>query len=152
MPERRDELIPIVYKYYMAMSLARKEFRRYLSDPEGHPPDRPGASDAQLGMEFLFSQAGMMMSFWYGMLCVVIDGWSQAGLSDAEIDDLLKSANKIRQLWGFRNGLFHFQRELLPRKQQPLFADRSFVCWVNDLSDALGRCLCAEMKRLTSNA
>jgi hypothetical protein len=120
-----DDLIPVLYKYYMTMSLARQEFYSYLNRPHGVP--RPDADDAQNGMEFLFSKPGIMMSYWYGILWVVIDGWEQTGLSDSEIEELLKSPGKRKQLWDFRNSLFHFQKELLPAKQQPLFADRSFV-------------------------
>jgi hypothetical protein len=144
-----DNLIPVLYKYYMTMSLARQEFYKYLNEPDGHPAARPEADAAQLGMEFLFSKAGIMMSYWYGMLCVVVDGWEQTSLSDPEIDRMLKSPGKRKQLWDFRNGVFHFQKELLSAKQQPLFDERSFVPWVTTLSDAFKRRLIAEMRRLT---
>jgi hypothetical protein len=143
-----DNLIPVLYKYYMTMSLARQEFYSYLNKPDGVP--RPDADDAQNGMEFLFSKAGIMMSYWYGMLWVVIDGWEQTGLSDSEIEELLKSPGKRKQLSDFRNSLFHFQKELLPAKQQPLFADRSFVSWVTALSDAFKNHLIAEMRRISA--
>jgi len=132
----------------MAMSLARSEFNKHLKDPKGHP-DEARVADDQLGMEFLFSKAGIMMSYWYGMLYVVIDGWKQTGLVDAGIDEMIKSPGKRKELLDFRNGLFHFQKDLLPAKQQSLFADRTFVQWVIALSDAFRERLIVEMRRIT---
>jgi hypothetical protein len=144
-----DKLIPVLYRYYMTMSLARQEFYKYLKQPDGHPTERPEADDARLGMEFIFSMAGIMMSYWYGMLWVVVDGWQQIGLFDPEIGELLKSPGKRKQLRDFRNGIFHFQEQLLSAKQQPLFADRGFVPWVTTLADAFKRRLIAEMNRIS---
>jgi hypothetical protein len=142
-----DSLVPVLFKYHMAMNFARQEFYRYLKvEAEKFELD---ADPVQSGMEVLVSKSGIMMAYWYGMLQVVIDGWVQLELSDSEIDELLKSPNK-KLLWDFRNGLFHFQRQFLPDKHQPLFAQRSFVPWVTALSDAFRRFLLSEMRRINS--
>ena len=111
-----------------------------MKDPIREPKD---------GMDFLVSEAGITMSFWYGMLCVVIEGWPQTGLLDSEIDSLLQSPH-VGMLREFRHGAFHFQRTWLPKKQEAFFASRSAVEWVTKLSDAFGRCLLSEMQRINA--
>jgi hypothetical protein len=44
-------------------------------------------------MAFLVSKAGLKMCLWYGMLYVVVEGWRDTKLSDAEVDRLLASAS-----------------------------------------------------------
>ena len=56
----------------------RQEFDKHLADP---------AEKALVGddpMQFLVSKAGLKMCLWYGMLCVVIEGWQDAKLSNIE--------------------------------------------------------------------
>ena len=57
--------------------------------------DRHLAKDTEItdAMVFLASQSGLKMALLYGMLYVVIEGWQELGLSDPEIDQLLKSPN-----------------------------------------------------------
>jgi hypothetical protein len=58
-------------------------------------------------MEFLFSKAGIWMQIWYGLLFVVIEGWKQSGLVDAEIENLLKNTSNVAKLKRFRHAVFH---------------------------------------------
>jgi hypothetical protein len=51
----------------------------------------------------------LYLSYWYGDLYVVIEGWTALGLSDIKIDALLKSPN-VELLRRYRNGVFHFQK------------------------------------------
>jgi hypothetical protein len=135
-----DNIIPVLYKYYLYMRYARLECEKCMRDPSAQP---------NMGMEFLVSVAGITMSFWYGMLCVVLEGGRQTGLSDSEIDSLLQSPH-VEMLREFRHGVFHFQRTWLPKKQEAFFASRSAVEWVRNLSDAFGRCLLSEMQRINA--
>jgi hypothetical protein len=91
-----------------------------------------------------------MMQIWYGLLYVVIEGWKELGLADAEIDNLLRQADYVTKLRNFRNAVFHYQRQFLPVKQEGLFADRSMVEWITSLSDAFKRRLLVEMRNETN--
>jgi hypothetical protein len=52
----------------------------------------------------------LFISYWFGGLYVVIEGWQELNLKDKEIDSLLKSPN-VNLLRRYRNGVFHFQRD-----------------------------------------
>jgi hypothetical protein len=58
----KDELVPILFRYFMAASLMRQEFDRHLRDPK----DAERVSSHP--MLFLTSKAGLTMCLWYGML------------------------------------------------------------------------------------
>lgn len=49
------------------------------------------------------------MSFWYGSLYVLIEGWKDLQLSDPDIDRLLDSPN-VDLIKRYRNGVFLFQK------------------------------------------
>lgn len=137
-----DSPIPSLFRYYMCMSLARQEFYNELPTSMKHNEPDP----AQAGMEFLFSKAGIWMQIWYGLLYVVIEGWEQSGLVDAEVETLLKNTSNVAKLKRFRHAVFHYQKQFLPVKQEGLFAERSIVEWITTLSDAFKRKLTEAMK------
>jgi len=137
-----DSPIPSLFRYYMCMSLARQNFYKDL--PTSMKNNE--ADHAQAGMEFLFSKARIWMQIWYGLLYVVIEGWEQSGLVDAEIETLLKNTSNVAKLKRFRHAVFHYQKQFLPVKQEGLFAERSVVEWITILSDALKRKLTAAME------
>src|SRR5437764_11395096 len=89
MPKTKDQLIPYLHKYFMTASLMAQEFDRHLGDP----PQFEFTDAAEEGMMFLVSKAGIKMSLWYGSLYVVVEGWREIGMSDPEVDLLLKSPN-----------------------------------------------------------
>lgn len=137
-----DSPVPSLFRYYMCMSLARQNFYKDL--PASMKDNE--SDHAQAGMEFLFSKAGIWMQIWYGLLYVVIEGWEQSGLVDAEIETLLKNTSNVAKLKRFRHAVFHYQKQFLPVKQQGLFAERSMVEWITTLSDAFKRKLIEAMK------
>ena len=53
-----------------------------------------------------------MMSYWFGSLYVVVEGWQQLEFSDAAIDGLLSDTDKVEKLRRSRNATFHYQREI----------------------------------------
>jgi hypothetical protein len=141
---KKDNVIPILFRYFMAASLMRQEFDRHLRDPKVMAPvgDDP--------MKFLISKAGLKMCLWYGMLYVVIEGWRDAKLTDLEVDRLLASPN-TKLLRRFRNGMFHFQKDQwLPPKLSDFFVPTNkTVEWVRALTAELRRYLMAEMDRIS---
>jgi hypothetical protein len=81
----------------------------------------------------------LYMSYWYGGLYVVIEGWRVLKLTDPAIDALLQSPN-VKLLREYRNGTFHFQRSYLSDKFTGLFAKGIDVAaWVRALNLELGR-------------
>ncbi len=57
-------------------------------------------------------ESNIYMSYWYGGLYVVIEGWLNLKLSDPVIDSLLNSDN-VGLLKRYRNGVFHFQKNIM---------------------------------------
>jgi len=55
-----------------------------------------------------------LLTQWYASLWVVIEGWQQIPFADPEIDDLIDSSPRFCGLLKrFRNGVYHFQPNLL---------------------------------------
>ena len=51
----------------------------------------PAAGESPLlwPVKYMSGEVGMYMSYWYGGLFVVCEGWQELGLSDAKVDPLL---------------------------------------------------------------
>jgi hypothetical protein len=81
----------------------------------------------------------MFMSYWYAGLHVVVEGWNELGLKDAEVEGLLDSPN-VELLRRYRNGVFHFQAVYYDERFVALIRDGENVAgWVRDLNNAFGR-------------
>ena len=81
----------------------------------------------------------LYMSYWYGGLYVVIEGWQALKLSDSIIDELLTSPN-VNLLRRYRNGVFHFQPEYNDaRFDQFMTQGVDQVTWVRTLNEQFGR-------------
>jgi hypothetical protein len=146
MVRTKEELVPILFRYFMAASLMFREFEKHLTrDP------KDSAMHGGDPMAFMVSKAGLKMCLWYGMLYVVVEGWQEANLSDPEVDRLLASPN-TELLRRFRNGMFHFQTDYwLPKKFSEFFDPKNkTVEWVRALTAELRRSLMAEMKKISA--
>jgi hypothetical protein len=83
-------------------------------------------------------EADLYMSFWYGELHVVIEGWKALGLSDPNVDALLASPN-VELLRRYRNGVFHFQKDYFDERFLGFMRDgENAASWVFDLNRAFG--------------
>jgi hypothetical protein len=144
----KEELVPILFRYFMAADLMSQEFDEHLT----RDPNDSALHDGN-PMAFLVSKAGLKMCLWYAMLYVVVDGWRLCKLSDPEVDELLKSPN-VKLLKQFRDGMFHFQPgQWLPKKLSGFFEPKNkTVEWVRALTTDLRRSLLAEMKNITAKA
>jgi hypothetical protein len=92
------ELPPVVslHKYFIWANKMRTEFDKILPQ-------------CQQDMDWHDKEAiemNLSMSYWYGTLYVVIEGWKELKLSDPKIDALLDSPN-VELLRRYRNGVFH---------------------------------------------
>jgi hypothetical protein len=81
---------------------------------------------------------GIFMSYWYGSLYVVIEGWRQLRLTDPKIDPLLLSPN-VRFLKKYRDGVFHFQRNYFDDRFAGFIASKDSVAWVREIHSEFGR-------------
>ena len=77
------------------------------------------------------------MSYWYGGLYVVIEGWHELGLSDPTLDELVQSSN-VALLKRYRNGVFHFQKQYFDQRFTDFMASQDSVPWVRKLNLAFG--------------
>jgi hypothetical protein len=80
---------------------------------------------------------GIFMSYWYGSLYVVIEGWRQLRLTDPKIDPLLLSPN-VRLLKKYRDGVFHFQRNYFDDRFIGFVKSEDSVDWVRTIHSELG--------------
>ena len=99
-------------------------------------------------LTFFGTGSGIFMSYWYGSLYVVIEGWRQLGLSDSKIDPLLLSPN-VRLLKKYRDGVFHFQRNYYDERFLNFINSADSVQWVRKLHSELGKYFLREIPKVT---
>jgi len=80
----------------------------------------------------------LYMESWYGLLYVVIEGWRDLRLQDAEIDELLQSPH-VSLLKRTRNGVFHFQKNYFDARFLDFVTTDGTAVWVRTLNRAFGR-------------
>jgi hypothetical protein len=78
------------------------------------------------------------MSYWYGGMYVLIEGWKELKLSDPKIDKLLKSSN-VNLLKRYRNGAFHFQKNYWDDRFMGFISSSDSVPWVRELREEFSR-------------
>ena len=84
-------------------------------------------------------ESNLYMSYWYGGLYVVIEGWKELGLADEKIDALLYSPN-VNLLRRYRNGVFHFQRDYFDERFLGFIRDGiNCIEWIRNLNLEFGR-------------
>jgi len=119
----------VLHKYFIWCNKMRTHFDEQLGQ---FKPEMEWADPVALNMN-------LYMSYWYGGLYVVIEGWQSLGLGDAEIDELLKSSN-VELLRRYRNGVFHFQHEYFDDRFTGFMTKgQNAVDWVRALNRAFGR-------------
>jgi len=93
----------------------------------------------QLNENIFRIETNLYMSYWYGGLYVVIEGYKELGLSDAKIDNLLNSPN-VDLLKRYRNGVFHFQKKYNDDRFMRFITDgENCVEWVHSLREEFSR-------------
>lgn len=95
--------------------------------------------------------SGIFMSYWYGSLYVVIEGWRQLQLTDPKIDLLLLSSN-VRFLKKYRDGVFHFQRNYFDDRFLGFIKAGHSVEWVRTIHSELGEYFRREIPQLHGRA
>lgn len=125
MTEEHDEILSL-HRYYIWANRMRTHFDSILESGK----HQTGIGEIE---SFLY------MSYWYGGLYVVIEGWKDLGLRDATIDTLLISPN-VDLLRRFRNGAFHFQRKYNDQRFMDFMTEGiDAVEWIRQLNEQFGR-------------
>jgi hypothetical protein len=87
---------------------------------------------------FFCDDPGIFMSYWYGGLYVVIEGWQDLSLHDSKIDSLLTDP-KVAMLKRYRNGAFHFQKDYWDDRFRAFVSEKDAAQWVRQLNKEFGR-------------
>jgi hypothetical protein len=92
------------------------------------------------------------MSFWYASLYVVVEGWLELGLKEPNADRLLESPF-VDLLRRYRNGVFHYQREMWDERFENFLREGGAAArWVRHLHLALGNWLQARVEEMADAA
>ena len=143
----RDHQIMALHRYYIWTTLMKKDFEGALLKGDHLPAD--GESPYIWPMKYMATAVGTYMSYWYGGLFVVCEGWQELGLTDPTVDALLAHSN-LGLLKRYRNGAFHFQKDYFDARFEDFKAEQGTVEWVRNLSSALGTWFLAHIQANTS--
>lgn len=125
-----------LHRYYIWANKMRTHFDDILKKK----------SENKISDEFFKIESRLYMSYWYGGLYVVIEGWKQLGLSDPKINLLLKSKN-VGLLKQYRNGVFHFQRNYDDKRFLNFITQgENCVEWIRQLNREFGKFFLEQFK------
>ena len=97
-------------------------------------------------------ELGNMMSLlavitvWYSLLFVVVEGYQELELHDPEVDELLSNRAYVDALRRFRNSTFHYQQNPLSRKRREFIEAEDSEIWIRDLNRAFDNFFDRELK------
>jgi hypothetical protein len=125
----KDSEIFNLYKYFIWADHMKNDFDNLLQKiiEEMIPP-------ARFEIEY-----NLYMSYWFGSLYVVIEGWKELGLKDKRIGPLLNSPN-VQMLRRYRNGVFHFQKDYFDERFLVFLRDGlNRIEWIKKLHEEFAR-------------
>lgn len=141
-----------LHRYFIWANRMRTHFQKVLGQLKPGEPLTWGSEHA--------IEAYMYMSYWYGGLHVVVEGWKELGSSDGEIDKLLETSTGrkvelpakeggatphivdekvVDVLRRYRNGAFHFQRDYFDDRFVKFMQLEHAAEWARALNQAFGR-------------
>jgi hypothetical protein len=110
------------------------------------------ADDAEPEMPEAIEQLGNMMSLlsvitvWYSLLFVVMEGYQELGLHDPVVDELLSRNEYVDALRRFRNSTFHYQQNPLSSKHREFIEAEDSEIWIRELNRAFDNFFDRELK------
>jgi len=114
-----------LHRYFIWANRMRTHFDEILSR---------GGYDEKIEFE-----SWLYMSYWYGGLYVVIEGWRKLQLTDTVIDNLLLHPY-VDLLRLYRNGTFHFHQDYHDKKFISFMKEGGdSAAWIRDLNEQFGR-------------
>ena len=137
---KRFEALLALHKYFLNADYLRDVFMKRIAREQS-----PGEVDFATALDDQIA-----MSLWYATVYVVIEGWREVGLSDAQVDALVGDERSDR-LRVFRNQLFHYQRaydnpRLLEFLGQGDNDAQAATQWIRRTHIALGRTIRAALE------
>jgi hypothetical protein len=78
-----------------------------------------------------------VLTVWYSLLYVVVEGYRELECEDITLDQLLAQSGHVDNLRRFRNATFHFQEEPIPQKVTEFLYAADSEVWINKLNRAL---------------
>ena len=131
----REWQIVALHRYYCWTTLMKRDFEAALLKGDYLPSESESPLIAPWKM--MAGECGMYMSYWYGGLYVVCEGWQELGQTGAEVEKHLADPN-LQLLKRYRNGAFHYQKDYFDARFMDFQAAQDSVPWVRGLSLALG--------------
>jgi hypothetical protein len=127
-----DSDIFTLHRYFIWQNRMREHFYDGLAEARAAGRPITHGTDEMI-------EAFLYMSYWYGGLYVVIEGWRDLKLKDETIDRLLDSPN-LDLLRRSRNGVFHYQPRYFDERFVALIRDgQDILQWVRELNEQFGR-------------
>ena len=129
-----DALLALTRYWLCADELRSSFFDAYRKANPRHLIEAHGA----LGLTFYWvSGPGIFSSLWFSSLYVVIEGYRELSLDDAEINILLQTEHSDA-LRIYRNATFHFQNDVFHEKRLKLHKTRESEEWLDKLHKRFG--------------
>ena len=135
-----------LHRYWVYANRMREYFEKALLNPDWLKLGEE--HNAHPGLTFFLHDPGIFISYWYGGLYVVIEGWQDLGLADPTIDRLLESPN-VELLKRYRNGVFHYQTTYFDDRFSAFMRSQDSVPRVRELNLAFGDYFLREHERET---
>jgi hypothetical protein len=129
-----------LFLHLVAAEAVEFHLRRSIESAGG--PRKNPSTVAEIGEEL---SAFRVISVYYAMIFVVLEGYLELKLSDTRVDSLIKDTAKVDTLRRFRNATFHYQSNpLSPKLMDHLDQDRQGE-WTRALAKALTSYLVSEL-------
>ena len=123
-----------LHKHWVTAGSIDHHLRRSLSMKESFPS---GVSK-EVAEDAIATSGFAALSVWYSLLYVVVEGYSEIGYHDAEVDALLSNEDYVSRLRRFRNATFHYQEDPLSPKLMEFLQAKDSSEWIHNLNRALG--------------
>ena len=138
--EEYAKALSVLHKYWIWSNMMKVKFVEQLTQTQ----------KVENMQNFHLSEIGVYMMYWYSSLYAVVEGYKDFKMKNLEIDNLLNEHEKLELLRRFRNGAFHVQKEYISEKYLDFIAAKNSAEWVSKVSEALGRYLIDELRKLKS--
>ena len=142
------ELISL-HRYWIASSRMRDFFNAEIKDKRKEYQSLINLSEDEktLASYLLFlDDFFILKSYWYASLYVVIEGYKELQIKNDNVQKLWNEdfINKLRL---FRNGTFHYQKDIFSEIISNTDDTDEFVKWIHAINHELGRALVQEMTK-----
>jgi hypothetical protein len=130
-----NEKLLSLHRYWLWAEYLRKLFLESAAVDNASP----------MSVEWFANKSGMLMSHWYSALFVVVEGYSELGLKDDIVDELLKVSENIELLKRYRNGTAHYQKNYFDKRFLEFMSVKGSAKWIHKLSEEMGSFLLKKM-------